>query len=71
MKHAVLVGEREGVPYGRDQVGTLVARERATLDTREELREREAVDELHDEVGVVFVGLEVIHGHDVGVRYLR
>ena len=61
----VRIGERAGAR--REDVRALLVGEPAALHAGKELGEVQAVDVLHDQVGVAGVQLEVDHAHDVGV----
>ena len=67
VQHAVLVREGQGARHPLEHVGALVGCEPAPLHAGEQLREVEAVDVLHDQVGEGAVGLEVKDGDDVGM----
>ena len=66
---AVRVVERPGERV--EHMGAFVVGELPVLDAPQQLGEGEAVDVLHDEVGVAAGELKVVHGDDVGVRKPR
>ena len=68
MQDAILVRKRERVGDAAGNVGALIAGERAAFNAHEQVRQGEAVNELHHEVGPARVVLKVVDRDDVGMR---